>query len=101
MPKHTLPAPARYGLFAAACLILALQAGLSRMLKVDEVSLQVPGLHQLPWDFGKWKAFDPQQRINFPAVRNIGNIMVEEDDISSVPSMDALFDTSYLAEAAK
>jgi len=52
-------------------------------------------------DFGKWKAFDPQQRINFPAVRNIGNIMVEEDDISSVPSMDALFDTSYLAEAAK
>ena len=52
-------------------------------------------------DFGKWKAFDPQQRINFPAVRNIGNIMVEEDDISSVPSMDALFDTTYLADAAK
>lgn len=51
-------------------------------------------------DFGKWKAFDPQQRINFPAVRNIGNIMVAQDDISSVPSMDQLFDLSFVAEAA-
>lgn len=51
-------------------------------------------------DFGKWKAFDPQQRVNFPAVRNIGNILVSQDDISSVPSMDQLFDLSFVADAA-
>jgi len=52
-------------------------------------------------DFGKWKAFDPQQRVNFPAVRNIANILLADNDISSVPTMDQLFDLSYVAEVAK
>jgi ABC-type nitrate/sulfonate/bicarbonate transport system substrate-binding protein len=52
-------------------------------------------------DFGKWKAFDRQQRVNFPAVRNIANILVADNDISTVPTMDQLFDMSYVAEAAK
>lgn len=56
MPKSKLLARTRYGLFAAACLVLVLQTGLSRMLKIDERSISLPGLHQLPWQFGNWKA---------------------------------------------
>jgi EpsI family protein len=43
-------------LFLVACLILALQATAFRMLTIDERSLPVPGLHQLPLEFGNWKA---------------------------------------------
>jgi EpsI family protein len=46
----------RYGLFAAACLILVLQASASRMLKIDEQKISIPGLHSLPWQLDKWKA---------------------------------------------
>jgi len=52
-------------------------------------------------DFGKWKAFDPQQRINVPAVQNIANIMVQEGDISSAPSIQSMFDLSYVIEASR
>jgi EpsI family protein len=47
---------ARYGLLAAACLILVVQASASRMLKIDERSMPIPGLHNLPWQLGNWKA---------------------------------------------
>jgi len=49
-------ASVRWGLFLAACLILVLQASASRMLKIDEKSIGVPGLHDLPMQFGAWKA---------------------------------------------
>jgi EpsI family protein len=46
----------RFGVLAAACLILVFQAGASRMLKIDERSMSVPGLHSLPGQLGPWKA---------------------------------------------
>jgi len=49
-------APARLGLFAAACLILVFQASASRMLKIDEHNIGVPGLHAIPSQVGPWKA---------------------------------------------
>jgi EpsI family protein len=55
MARSRFPS-ARYGLLAAACLILVLQASASRMLKIDEQNIAVPGLHNLPWQVGKWKA---------------------------------------------
>jgi EpsI family protein len=45
----------RYGLLAAACLILVLQASASRMLKVDERAMPIPGLHNLPRQLQGWK----------------------------------------------
>jgi EpsI family protein len=53
-------ASVRYGLLGAACLILVLQASASRMLKIDERSLPIPGLHNLPWQVGNWKAAGEQ-----------------------------------------
>jgi EpsI family protein len=50
----------RYGLLAAACLILVLQASASRMLKFDERNMPIPGLHNLPWQVGNWKASTDQ-----------------------------------------
>jgi EpsI family protein len=50
----------RLTLFAAAVLILALQASASRMLKIDEKKLGVPGLHELPWQIAKWSATGEQ-----------------------------------------
>jgi EpsI family protein len=47
---------ARIGLFAAACLILVFQASASRMLKIDEQKIGIPGLHELPWQLGPWQA---------------------------------------------
>jgi EpsI family protein len=44
-----------YGLLAAACLILVLQASASRMLKVDERTMPIPGLHDLPRQLESWK----------------------------------------------
>jgi EpsI family protein len=56
MAKSSLMAPARYGLVAAASLILALQAGASRMLKIDEAKIGIPGLHQIPLEVDQWKS---------------------------------------------
>ena len=49
-------APVRLGLFAAACLILVFQASASRMLRIDERKIGVPGLHELPFQLGSWQA---------------------------------------------
>lgn len=51
---------ARFGLFATACLILVFQASASRMLKIDEKRIGVPGLHEVPWDVGEWRATGEQ-----------------------------------------
>jgi EpsI family protein len=56
MAQSKLFAPARIGLFAAACLILVFQASASRMLKIDERKIGIPGLHALPWQLGPWQA---------------------------------------------
>lgn len=56
MPKSKLFASARYGLFAAACLILVIQASASRMLKIDEEKIGIPGLHDIPLQVGPWNA---------------------------------------------
>jgi EpsI family protein len=56
MAKSRLFAPARIGRFAAACLILVFQASASRMLKIDEKKIGIPGLHQLPWQIGPWRS---------------------------------------------
>jgi EpsI family protein len=47
----------RYGILAACCLILVLQASASRLLKIDEASIGIPGLHNLPWRIGTWQTF--------------------------------------------
>jgi EpsI family protein len=47
---------ARFGLFAAAGLILVLQASASRMLKIDEAKIGIPGLHDIPFQLGAWQA---------------------------------------------
>jgi EpsI family protein len=60
MAKSKLFAPARLGLFAAACLILVLQASASHMLKIDEQKIGIPGLHGLPWQLGPWSASSEQ-----------------------------------------
>jgi EpsI family protein len=49
-----LKAPASYALAAAACLIFALQAGVSRALKVDEAKIGIPMLHDIPMQIGEW-----------------------------------------------
>jgi EpsI family protein len=56
MNKSKLFATMRLPLFAGACLILVLQAGATRMLKIDEQKIGVPKLHDLPWQMGPWKA---------------------------------------------
>ncbi len=55
MPKFKSFSAMRIGLFAAACLILVLQASASRMLKIDEQKIGIPGLHSIPWQLGPWK----------------------------------------------
>jgi EpsI family protein len=59
MAKFKLPSK-RYGLLAACCLILVLQASASRLLKINEHSIGVPGLHSLAWQLGSWKASGEQ-----------------------------------------
>jgi EpsI family protein len=54
--SNSLSAPARYGLAVAACLILALQAGASRMLKIDESKIGIPQLHDIPLQVDRWKS---------------------------------------------
>jgi EpsI family protein len=56
MPKSKIFPRAHLGLFAAASLILVFQASASRMLKIDETKISVPGLHDIPWDIGNWRA---------------------------------------------
>ena len=60
MPKSRWFASARFGLFAAGALILVFQASASRMLKIDESKIGLPGLHELPWNIDKWRASGEQ-----------------------------------------
>ena len=46
--------------FAASCLVLVFQASASRMLKIDEGKIGIPGLHAIPWQVGPWKAAGEQ-----------------------------------------
>jgi EpsI family protein len=48
------------GVFLAICLILVVQVTASRMLTIDERNIVLPGLNQIPLDFGKWKATGEQ-----------------------------------------
>jgi EpsI family protein len=50
----------RYGILAAAVLILVVQAAASRILKVDERNMPIPGLHSLPRQVDQWKASEDQ-----------------------------------------
>jgi EpsI family protein len=56
MPKIKSFVSVRIGLLAAACLILVFQASASRMLEIDEHKIGIPGLHDIPWQVGPWKA---------------------------------------------
>jgi EpsI family protein len=49
------------GLFSVICLILVVQATASRMLTIDERTIALPGLHEVPFDLGKWKATREQE----------------------------------------
>lgn len=60
MRKSNWLVSTRVLLVAAGCLILVLQASASRMLKIDETKIGIPGLHQLPWDIGGWTAQSDQ-----------------------------------------
>lgn len=64
MVKSKLFAPVRFGLLGAACVILVLQASTTSMLKIDERKIPIPGLHQLPLQFEKWKS---SQEATMPA----------------------------------
>jgi EpsI family protein len=63
MPKSKLFATARISVFAAACLILVFQASASRMLKIDEQNIGIPGLHDLPRQLGPWQ-FSAEQSLD-------------------------------------
>lgn len=56
MPKSKLLASARLPIFIVACLILVFQASASRMLKIDERKIGIPGLHELPLHIQGWNA---------------------------------------------
>jgi EpsI family protein len=56
MAKSKLFSSARFGVFAAACFVLVLQASTSRSLKVEEDRIGTPGLHALPWQIESWQA---------------------------------------------
>jgi EpsI family protein len=60
MPKSKWSTSARVGLFVAAGLILVLQASASRMLKIDEQKIGIPGLHNVPFQIQKWQASTEQ-----------------------------------------
>ena len=60
MPKSTFLASARIPIFIAACLILVFQASASRMLKIDEAKIGIPGLHEIPSEIGSWKSSGEQ-----------------------------------------
>lgn len=60
MPKQTLGTPTRYGLLAAACLVLVFQASATRLLRIDEQNIPIPGLHRLPFELDQWKASSEQ-----------------------------------------
>jgi EpsI family protein len=47
-------------LFLTACAILLMQASAVRMLSISERDLSLPGLHQLPHDFGNFTATGEQ-----------------------------------------
>jgi EpsI family protein len=55
-PRHSK----RYVILGASILILVLQASASRMAKIDEHAIGVPGLHGLPLQLGRWKASSEQ-----------------------------------------
>lgn len=46
----------RYVIAGLVCAVLVLQASAMRILKIDETSLALPGLHTLPMQLGTWKA---------------------------------------------
>jgi EpsI family protein len=50
----------RLGVFVAACLILVLQASASRMFKIDEAKIGIPGLHNIPSQLGGWNSTGEQ-----------------------------------------
>jgi EpsI family protein len=60
MLKSKLSTSTRWVVFAAAGLILVFQASASRMVKIDETKIGLPGLHQVPWEVGGWKASSEQ-----------------------------------------
>jgi EpsI family protein len=60
MPKSKTFSSSRWILFAAAGLILVFQASASRILKIDEHRIGIPGLHEVPWQIEKWTASDEQ-----------------------------------------
>lgn len=60
MDKSKVLASTRYGLLIAASLILAFQASATRMLKIDELKIPVPGLHQLPQHLEQWNSSGEQ-----------------------------------------
>lgn len=60
MPKSKWFSSARFVLLVGAALILVLQASASRMLKIDERNIGLPGLREVPWRIGSWKAAGEQ-----------------------------------------
>lgn len=50
----------RYAVLACVCLILTLQAGASKIFRIDEQKIGTPGLHGLSSTFGKWTLINEQ-----------------------------------------
>jgi NitT/TauT family transport system substrate-binding protein len=51
--------------------------------------------------FGKWKAFDPNLRVSARMLQTIGKSQIDLAIMPSMPSLDALYDPSFVREALK
>ncbi len=54
--KFKLSRSTANGLFLAVCIILIVQAAMSRVVTIDERAIPVPGLHQVPMNIAGWQA---------------------------------------------
>jgi EpsI family protein len=48
------------GFFLAICIILIVQTTASKMVSIDEKTIPIPGLHDIPSELGNWKATGEQ-----------------------------------------
>ena len=69
---------------------------------VDKAKVD-PAIAAKAWDidFGKWKAFNPALKISPTAIQTVGKYQVQFGVIPSMPSMNELYDGSFIADALK
>jgi ABC-type nitrate/sulfonate/bicarbonate transport system substrate-binding protein len=70
---------------------------LQRQTKTDAATAQ----HTYNDDFVAHRAFDPDERVDERALRNVIQAVAQHGDIPSVPPLSAIYDPSYSQEAAR